>query len=667
MRLDIPIIVEQLPVENKQSVKSAHEQIIDCFYQSILENHPQSIHIDDKIHRFNSDQSGHKKNGWYCFKYVGDVVVGAFGCWKRDYTETFKEYTEKKVTAQERERIDREYKEIIKRRELERKKIQEAKTQSAIAIWESCIEAESHEYLERKKINAHGCRVTNGDNRLVVPMIGEGGHIEGLQFIDKSGEKRFQGSFKGKYFVVGSPKKGSVAYIAEGFATAASIFQATNRACFVAFNSSALFDVANRFKDDFKLVNVADNDEAGRAAIDALNSIGVRSVLVPMSGMDANDFANYGGDLVSLLEPMKEINAIKLGNFNELKKTMKPINWLVKNWLQKNALIMVHGPSGAGKSYAVLDWCMRIATPGFEDWAGNKVKNGTVVYLAGEGNQGLIIRACAWEQKHKHTNVDTDLWISGKGCSLNKAHGYKDVVESIDCLEVEPDLIVVDTLHRFLDGDENSAQDAGGMIKNCDALKERYGCSVILVHHTGASSDAQNRARGSTAWRGALDGEISLKGKDGRIELTQCKNKELGKPVEGVVMEFESVDIPGLYDEDNEQVSSSILVTTDEKPSKDKPKDNKKLSEYKSTLIDMCADLLKGNQDGDYTLPNAAIQNWLVDNGYSATINSARNMTVKRGAKMFAALSAAGLVASKKPKSWTVIDDELITRISLII
>ena len=96
-------------------------------------------------------------------------------------------------------------------------------------------------------------------------------------------------------------------------------------------------------------------------------------------------------------------------------------------------------------------------------------------------------------------------------------------------------MIVVDTLHRFLLGDENSAQDAKTMLDACAALMREFNCSVLLVHHTGVSEEAQHRARGSSAWRGALDIEISIiPSKDGQpLEIVQRKQKdgELSEPL----------------------------------------------------------------------------------------------------------------------------------------
>jgi hypothetical protein len=159
------------------------------------------------------------------------------------------------------------------------------------------------------------------------------------------------------------------------------------------------------------------------------------------------------------------------------------------------------------------------------------------------------------------------MWLSKAGCDLNTPEGYMKVVEAIRALPHPPSVIVVDTLHRFLSGDENSAQDAKTMIDACAALMREFGCSIILVHHTGVSDEAQHRARGSSAWKGALEIEISVvpaKG-DGPIQIVQRKSKdaEEAKPVYAVL---ELVQINGWFDEDGEQVSSAVIVQTEAPP-----------------------------------------------------------------------------------------------------
>jgi KaiC/GvpD/RAD55 family RecA-like ATPase len=163
------------------------------------------------------------------------------------------------------------------------------------------------------------------------------------------------------------------------------------------------------------------------------------------------------------------------------------------------------------------------------------------------------------------------MWVSKSGVDLNTAEGYLKVVEAIRALKIKPDVITVDTLHRFMAGDENSAQDAKTMLDACAALMQEFGCTVILVHHTGVSEEAQHRARGSSAWRGALDIEISVipaKG-DKSIEIVQRKSKdaEMAAPV---YVDLESVAIPGWLDEDGEAVTSAVVVKGEVPESKQK-------------------------------------------------------------------------------------------------
>jgi len=248
-----------------------------------------------------------------------------------------------------------------------------------------------------------------------------------------------------------------------------------------------------------------------------------------------------------------------LHNADDFSQQPAPIKWLVKGWIQADAMIMVHGPSGSGKTFQVLDWVARIAS-GQPEWLGKKVRQGGVVYLAGEGHVGLRARLAAWKHLHGVERIG-DMWISDSGCDLNTPSGYIKAVEHIRLLESPPRVIVVDTLHRFLAGDENSAQDAKTMLDACAGLMREFDCTVILVHHTGVSEEAQHRARGSSAWRGALDVEISVVPGE-VIQLIQRKSKDAEIP-EPVNVRIQGVQIPGWVDEDGEPVTSGVMVEAD--------------------------------------------------------------------------------------------------------
>jgi hypothetical protein len=309
-----------------------------------------------------------------------------------------------------------------------------------------------------------------------------------------------------------------------------------------------------------ELVVVGDNDESGvgqKCAQEAATKASARLVIPPEQG-DVNDYVAAGLDLGALLSPPKTGWVKRIADFAS---APAPISWLVKRWLQSQALIMVHGPSGGGKTFVVLDWCLRMAA-GFSDWAGVKVSPGCVVYLAGEGHHGLRGRIAAW--KHHNSAGPLRMWLSRDGCDLNTPGGYSHAAVNIAALPVPPQLIVVDTLHRFLSGDENSAQDAKTMLDACAGLMREFSCSVLLVHHTGVNEDVQHRARGSSAWRGALDIEISVvPGKKGApIQVVQRKSKdaEIAAPVS---LELKPVEIPGWLDEDGLPVTSAVTVVTE--------------------------------------------------------------------------------------------------------
>jgi len=240
-----------------------------------------------------------------------------------------------------------------------------------------------------------------------------------------------------------------------------------------------------------------------------------------------------------------------------------PIRWLIRGWVQCDALHMVFGPSGEGKTFTVLDWAMHIAS-GLPAWQGCRVHQGAVVYLAGEGHHGLRGRIKAWMQ-HFEPSASLPLHFSRSGCDLNLPAGFNKVISGIDALATKPVLIVVDTLARFLVGDENTTEDAGTMIKACGALQARYGCAVILVHHTGVSGEAQHRGRGSSAWKAACDivNKVSRNGDPVTIHVEQDKAKD-SEPAKPLTVKIKQVVIDGWTDEDGHAYTSGVIVKAEE-------------------------------------------------------------------------------------------------------
>lgn len=241
----------------------------------------------------------------------------------------------------------------------------------------------------------------------------------------------------------------------------------------------------------------------------------------------------------------------------DLLGNLKPIQWLVENYLETDALSLVYGPSGGGKSFTVVDIACCIATG--TSWHGMPVRQGPVFYIAGEGHNGLARRFAAWQKARGVELKGAPIYKSNKAIMMLDASAAAEMAAEVASLcnltGQKPSLVIIDTLARnFGDGDENKTQDANRYIEHVDAYIRRvWGCNVMTVHHSGHDSD---RARGSSSFKGAVDQEIWVKGQNGLIEMQVTKMKEAEIPSQrnfkiaqvGLGVEDEcGVEITGAY------------------------------------------------------------------------------------------------------------------------
>jgi phage/plasmid primase-like uncharacterized protein/KaiC/GvpD/RAD55 family RecA-like ATPase len=622
---------------------------------------PDVIYLDGKLHRFNSGtkgEKGHDKPGWYVV-FSDGVPAGRFGCWRSGFESSWKADIGRSLTPVEEMAQSRRLAEAKTQRDAEVKKAREVAANTVDLIWSQAGAASAeHPYLQRKGIKTHGARIT-GDGRLMVPLYNSDGELSSIQYIDHAGGKLYHpgGQTGSMYWLVGSMDDATTLYIAEGFATAATIAEVTGQPCAVAYSASNLVPVTGILKEGHPTLDiciVADHDASGvgqRYAEQASAKYGVRMTTPPVLG-DANDYVQAGHDLSLLLKPPTPVTDYLI-HADGFSAQPAPISWLVKHWIQNKALVMVHGPSGGGKTFVTLDWMLHIAS-GKATWFGHKVRPGNMVYLAGEGHHGLRSRIAAW--KHHNSVSNLNMWVSKSGLDLNTPEGYLKVVEAIRALKIKPDVITVDTLHRFMAGDENSAQDAKTMLDACAALMQEFGCTVILVHHTGVSEEAQHRARGSSAWRGALDIEISVipaKG-DKSIEIVQRKSKdaEMAAPV---YVDLESVAIPSWFDEDGEAVSSAVVIKGEVPETKQKDK-SLGFSDFEKAWWSSGAE----ERGGAPYLTKSVMREYAVANGISnfagaMAAGSRRNLIDGKNARYIINLLDAKLIETHE-NGWIVID-----------
>lgn len=253
----------------------AEQSFLDAIRASGI-NPPLEIIADGKLHRFNSDATGNKKNGFYTF-FPDEPPSGVFGCHKRDIKEKWcsRSGGESNLTEAEREELKMRMEKARQQREQERIREQAGAAKTAAFIWGQSSEAPpDYPYLKHKGILSHGTRVTRKSEKypeqaLVVPVWSisknsKKGEITSLQFIRQDGSKNFLGggAIAGGFFHIGRYHPNTLV-ICEGFATGASIHQATGYLVIVAFIGNNLMAVAHSMRErypDAYIIFAADDD-----------------------------------------------------------------------------------------------------------------------------------------------------------------------------------------------------------------------------------------------------------------------------------------------------------------------------------------------------------------------------------------------------------------------
>lgn len=212
------------------------------------------IIADGKLYRFHDrrDKPG-TKNGWYIL-FSDYPTAGAFGCWKRGISERW-------ACAGVKAFYDLHRRFVLIDNTLAGDFLKGQ--QLAAMMWRNSLPANgNHQYLQLKQILPHGVRYLNG--ALLVPVMDINGQLHGLQRIYRDGSKRFI-SHTNKlrhFYMIGTPNN-NVICIAEGFATAATIYEVTGWAVAVAFDAGNVVSVAASLRTIYlqhQIVICADND-----------------------------------------------------------------------------------------------------------------------------------------------------------------------------------------------------------------------------------------------------------------------------------------------------------------------------------------------------------------------------------------------------------------------
>ncbi|MFA5643879.1 MAG: AAA family ATPase [Candidatus Paceibacterota bacterium] len=498
---------------------------------------PDNIVTDSSIHRY-----GKKKENWYVFFWSSNNPGGAAGNWQSGKTITWSYRTD--LTKEEQDIHNKQMAKMSKLRDDERKRIATEVREEVQKVWNESKEVESHPYLTKKNIKPHGVRLYRGS--IIVPMRDIHGNLHSLQRITATGEKfNWAGGAVSGYFhtIQGC---GNVEYLVEGLATGATIHEATGATVYIAFSANNLVNVSKLLNNN-NIVVAGDNDyieNGNNVGLSAALATGRRYV-IPSGNkkMDFNDLAAEKG----LDEVRRQLNqstnkytkrvligpALHVGFLQTLK-----MGWTVDKILpESSALSVIFGPPSGGKSFTALDLCCSIDSG--THWHGRKVKQRPVLYLAAEGQAGILRRIEAWKQCRK---VDLPTFaLLPMPCLIDEDSQRRELINMITELPQKPGIIVLDTLARSMTGDENSTSDMGKVVIAAGILIEETGAQVIIIHHTG--KDEARGPRGAIALTGATDSMFKVvRLKEDKKFVLLCERQKDDEPFTPMVFRFNVVD-----------------------------------------------------------------------------------------------------------------------------
>jgi hypothetical protein len=339
-----------------------------------------------------------------------------------------------------------------------------------------------------------------------------------------------------------------------------------------------------------------DNDNAGtRHADQVIRSIWGKAKAikrVELDGLpekgDVVDWLFKGGTLKDLMDAVKDTPALNsapdepdaaeealeaeieddgaLKPYSLMRQTdvwsMAPVEFLVDGLIPERSFAMIYGQPGSGKSFLAIDMALSVAHG--VDWQGKKVKQGPVLYIAGEGMGGFSKRWKAWSKHHGLEN-EPDMYLLPLAVNMMDEQDVARLVLTVEEMGREWALVIIDTVARAIAGaDENAAQSIGMFVQSCDKVREAAGGTMLAVHHSG--KDSSRGARGSNALLGALDTSVVVGKLDDVVTIKVEKQKD-AEPIDEMSFNMVSVSV-GVTD------TSIVLERTDApaaRPKRKKP------------------------------------------------------------------------------------------------
>jgi len=460
----------------------------------------------------------HDDAGWYVSREFKGVIYGTAGNWRSDEWVSWASRPDDALTDEfKRERKIREQQDRASIREVQREKGQAVAAQ----LLNLPPASDDHPYLKAKGVRAHGL-LRQGD-LLVVPVRDIDGTVISRQTIDAKGDKSFAYQCAGTgMHVIGAPTDHVV--IAEGYATGASIHEATGLRVYVVFNAGNIKKMAPEIaareaESGATVVIAADHDRPDktsgkRAGIEAAQAAAAEiqcEVLLPrVEGEDWNDVALR--DRRELVDAFKRLQQLFPDWVPVPAGQLRARQWVYGRHYIRRYLSLTVAPGGVGKSLLVMTEAIAIATGRNLLGVDPGPRRRVCYYNAEDPMDELNLRIAAICAHHGIPQEELTGWFfpdSGRRADpVIIARGTPAVphMQTLTRLKMiirrrRADVLILDPLANMHDAEETN-EAYRTMLRPLLEIAEDEGIALEVVHHTtklyGNEAKVENSRGGSS-------------------------------------------------------------------------------------------------------------------------------------------------------------------------
>lgn len=624
---------------------------LDDFRQAMLTagiDPPAELLADGALHRFSSS-GDRSKNCWYIL-FADDPAAGKFGCWKRGIAETWCSKGYQSLDPAEKARYAANMEAAKSQRDADLSRLQADCRSWCADRWKQSKNAsDSHPYLQKKGVHAYGLKVMK--DSLMVPLYDTAGSIQGIQFIQPDGSKTFKtGTAKqGSYFPIGKPKDNNL-LICEGYATGASLHEATGDAVAVAFDAGNLKPVAEALRAKYpalRLIICADNDKWSEIntgvvkSTEAARSVGGMLTIadIPDNGSKPTDFNDLHqisgiGEIRRQLERAITLTKPNISEDPEMDSDnpedttpalpftyrrlsdvkAKPIRWLWPGRFARGKVAMLAGHPGLGKSQLTASLAAVVTTGGRWPVDRTTCELGNVIFFSAEDDAEDTIRP---RLEAAGADLDRvfilDAVLGGDGTrprAFNLASDLHRLGEMLAHIG-EVALIVIDPITAYLGGtDSHKNADIRALLSPLGELAAKHGAAVVCVSHLnkGGSGEALMRVTGSLAFVAAARAAflIARDKEDKHRRLFLPIKNNIGNDESGLAFSVESHTLAGGIETSRiSWEAEAVTISADEAMApQGNPEERSALDDAKEFLSNMLDDgpvssrQLKGDAEG---------------------------------------------------------------------